>query len=201
MPPKDTRDPTYAARLAALEEAPWKRLLDVQRPYRRHLARLHLGFTLDLGCGRGRNLAHLRAAGDPGVGVDHNPDLVAACRARGLEAYLPEAFAASPHARPGRFDSLLCAHVVEHMTFAEAQALLARYLVYVRPGGRVVLITPQEAGFRADPTHVEPFDVAALRRLAAALGLEPLVDDSFPLPRAAGRVFPHNEHVLVAARR
>ena len=45
------------------------------------LRRLHLGLTLDVGCGLGRNLYALR-----GVGVDHNPEAVAvaAANARGL---------------------------------------------------------------------------------------------------------------------
>jgi len=193
----DTATAAYAARLERLETVWWKRWLDVQRPYRWHLRRLRLGYVLDVGCGLGRNLVNLGGR-EAGVGVDHNADSVAACQRRDLIAYTPEAFRASAHAQPGRFDALLCAHVVEHMRFAEAQALLAEYLPYLRAGGRAVLITPQEAGFASDATHVEFMDLGALDRLARAIGLAPERAYSFPFPRAAGRLFKYNEFVLVA---
>ncbi len=185
----------YARRLARLESVWWKRLLDVQRPYRWNLRRLHPGLTLDLGCGLGRNLAHLDGHG---VGVDHNEDSVAVARARGLRAFTPEEFAASPHAVTSSFDSLLCAHVVEHLPADDGQALLAAYLGFVRPGGSVILITPQERGYGTDATHVRFVDFAALDDLCARLGLGVVSRRSFPFPRAAGRVFPYNEFVVVA---
>src|SRR3954452_11662883 len=103
--PADTRGEAYTDRLNRLESVWWKRLLDVQRPYRWHLRRLRLGFALDVGCGLGRNLINLggRAAG---VGVDHNADSIAVARARGLDAYLPGELRASPYAVPGRFDAM-----------------------------------------------------------------------------------------------
>jgi SAM-dependent methyltransferase len=187
----------YSDRLERLETAAWKRWLDVQRPYRWHLRSLRLGFTLDLGCGRGRNLVNL---GGPsaGVGVDHNADAISAARVRGLEAYLPDGFKTSPHARAGRFDSMLVSHVVEHMEPPEAAALVGAYLPYVRDGGQVVLITPQEAGYRSDETHVSFTDLDALQELAHKLGLEVVRRYSFPLPRPLGRVFVHNEFVMRA---
>lgn len=192
-----TRDPAYAQRLRGAEVW-WKRLVGAQRPFAWNLRRLNLGFVLDLGCGTGRNLVNLggRAAG---IGVDHNPEAVAHARARGLEALSPAELRASPAVLERRFDTLLASHVLEHMTEVEAVTLLADHLPFVRPGGRAVLIVPQEAGFRSDPTHVERMDGTALERIARACGLEPLICYSFPLPRVAGRFFRHNETVMVAA--
>ena len=84
------------------------------------------------------------------------------------------------------------------MSPAEAARLLADYLPYVRPGGQVVLITPQEAGYRSDATHVTFTDLEALAKLVTSLGLEITTRYSFPLPRPAGRVFKYNEFVLLA---
>lgn len=185
----------YVARLTGLQQARWKRVVDVQAPYRRHLRSLGLGRTLDVGCGIGRNLANL--AGNA-VGVDHNAAAVAACRARGYVAYTAEEFPESTDAVPGSFDALLFAHVLEHMPRADAVSLVQEYLPYVRCSGRVVMITPQERGFASDPTHVEFLDLDALREIAVACGLHVDRAESFPLPRAMGKWFTYNEFVLVA---
>jgi 2-polyprenyl-3-methyl-5-hydroxy-6-metoxy-1,4-benzoquinol methylase len=190
-------DANYAERLRAKEAEWWKRLVDVQLPYRLHLKRLELGFVLDVGCGLGRNLTNL---GGSGVGVDPNVDAVAICRARGLVAFTPDELAASGYAKPERFDTLLISHVLEHLPDDEAFALIARHLIYVRRGGRVVLITPQEAGYRSDPTHVEFVDLARLEALARAAGLARVSGYSFPFPRPVGRWFKYNEFVLIARK-
>jgi 2-polyprenyl-3-methyl-5-hydroxy-6-metoxy-1,4-benzoquinol methylase len=192
-PLRDTRSAAYAERLERLAGARWKRWLGVQVPYRWNLRRLGLERTLDLGCGTGRLLPWLPAGS---VGVDPNPHAVEAARRRGCEAYLPEEFEASPRARE-RFDALLVAHVLEHLPRAEACALLRAHLAHLRAGALVVLIAPQEAGFRTDPSHVEFLDFGALRALLAELGCELLRSYSFPLPRALGHLFPHNEFVVV----
>lgn len=188
----DTRSEDYAARLQRREGAGWKRVLNVQAPYRWNLRRLDLGFTLDVGCGLGRNLQGL-----DGVGVDHNPAAIEVARRRGLTAFRTEDFADSDYSTVGRFDSLLLAHVVEHMTRAEAGELLGHYVPYLRPGGRVVVIAPQEAGFRSDETHVEFMDHAALRELLEGHGLQVTDEFSFPFVRTVGRFLRYNEFVSV----
>lgn len=194
---RGTAGADYARRLVQLESARWKRILDVQRPYRWNLRRLGLGRTLDVGCGIGRNLQNL---GDTSVGVDHNADSVATARLRGLTAFTPEEFWATPVSAPATFDSLLVAHVMEHVDGDVAHALVREYLPCLRPGGQVVFITPQEVGFRSDPTHVRFVDVEVLRGHAERLGLAVARAYSFPLPRAAGKVFRYNEFVVVTRR-
>ena len=190
-----TDAPDYADRLKSLEQARWKRWLDVQAPYRWNVRRLDLGRTLDIGCGLGRNLAHL---GGAGVGVDHNATSVAIARERGLEAYTPAEFLESPHADDGAFDSLLAAHVVEHMSEEDAVGLLRSYLPFIRKGGKVVLITPQERGYATDATHVRFCGFGEVAALCGSVGLSVSRQYSFPFPRAAGRFFPYNEFVTIA---
>jgi SAM-dependent methyltransferase len=196
-PEADTRDREYTERLIRLQRARWKKWLDVQAPYRFNLRRLRPGFTLEVGCGIGRNLEHLRGQG---VGLDHNPHSVAAARAVGLRAFTPEEFQDSEWARPATFDSLLLSHVAEHMRRDQLLALLRAHLLHVRPGGQLILITPQEVGFASDASHVEFMDLVFLRAVATELLLEPVRDFSFPFPRAFGRVFIYNEFVSVSRK-
>lgn len=195
-PPTAGRE--YAERLAALANAPWKRALHVQAPFRAHVRHLHLGRALDVGCGIGRNLPALDAGS---VGVDHNPYSIEVARRSGLTAYTDvELFDDDELSRPGSYDGMLVAHVVEHLEPAEALGVLARYVPLVRPGGRVAFITPQERGYASDATHVAFTGFDELAALARALGLAVLRTWSFPLPRPAGRWFTYNEFVLLARR-
>jgi 2-polyprenyl-3-methyl-5-hydroxy-6-metoxy-1,4-benzoquinol methylase len=194
-----TDDAGYTDRLAA-SVAPrrgWRRVVDPQLPYRWNIRRLELGRVLDIGCGVGRYLAHLDGNG---VGVDHNAHSVEVARDRGLVAYTTEAFTASPDAVHASFDSLLVAHVLEHMTRAEAVDVVRTYLPYLRSHGRVVVICPQERGQASDPTHVTYLPAPAIESLLRDAGV--VVDRvrSFPLPAVAGRWFTHNETIVVGHR-
>lgn len=195
---RPTASPEYADRLVRRSTARWKSLLHAQAPYQWHVRRMRLGRAVDVGCGIGRNLGSL----DPGsVGVDHNARSIEVARARGLDAYTDTEFFADPVlSRPGSYDGLLVAHVVEHLDAGEAVDILRRYVTVLRPGGSAVFVTPQERGYRSDATHVRFSDHAVLRRLAADLGLVAGRQYSFPLPRVAGKVFTYNEFVLVTRR-
>jgi 2-polyprenyl-3-methyl-5-hydroxy-6-metoxy-1,4-benzoquinol methylase len=193
-----TRGQEYARRLIRLQTASWKRWLHVQAPFRWNLRRLDPGVTLDIGCGIGRNLVHLPPQS---VGVDTNEHCVGAARARGLTAFTPTEFLSlADYNRAGRFDTILLAHVAEHMTADEVVALLQKYEGLVRPGGRLILIAPQEAGFKSDATHVQLMDFARLTRISERLGFHRERAFSFPFPRWAGRLFTYNEFVVVSRK-
>lgn len=208
MAPMENRDDTqgsgeatagsdYAERLTRLETARWKQVLDVQRPYRWNLRRLNLGRTLDIGCGIGRNLKNL---GPDAVGVDHNAHSIAYCRQLGLTAHTTQEFFEGAQGQPESFDALLCAHLLEHVSEAVADDIVAQYLPYLRPGGQVVFITPQEVGFRSDETHIRWVDAGVAEAHATRQGLVVRRSYSFPLPRPAGKVFKYNEFVTVARK-
>lgn len=191
----DTSEKAYTERLATLEGARWKRVLNVQAPYRWNLHRLGLGKTLDVGCGIGRNLVALPSGS---VGVDHNPHSVRVARSRGLNAYEPEEFhALARREHEYHFDALLLAHIAEHLTPQAAQELITKYLPYLRSGAKLVLICPQEAGYRSDASHVTFQDFSRMRDLAKSVGAEVTVELSFPFPRPVGRVFRYNEFVVL----
>lgn len=76
--------------------------------------------------------------------------------------------------------------------------LVRDYLVYVKPGGKVIVIVPQRAGYVSDETHVTFLDSQDVTDLLNTCGLQVMRSYSFPFPKAAGRVFRHNETVVVA---
>jgi SAM-dependent methyltransferase len=184
----------YTERLVTLEKAGLKRFLPTQAPYHWNLRRLRPGRVLDVGCGVGRNL---KALGPDSVGVDHNATSVAAARSRGFNAFTDTEFFEPDRFAQESFDSMLCAHVLEHLDTEPAEQILKSYLPYIRHGGMVILICPQEAGYASDPTHVRFVDPEGLRAHADALGITPLRSYSFPLPRTFGRAFTYNEFVFV----
>lgn len=191
-----TEDDPYTQRLERVTGARWKRILNVQAPYRWNLRRLEPGYVLDVGCGIGRNLAHLEGNG---VGVDTSGSSVKVARERGCVAYTTDEFPSSRHASDAGFDSLLFAHVLEHMSDTEATDLVRSYLRYLRRGGKVIVIVPQEAGYASDETHVNFLDRDDVAAVLTTCGLRVVRSYSFPFPRVAGRIFRHNETVVVAS--
>jgi 2-polyprenyl-3-methyl-5-hydroxy-6-metoxy-1,4-benzoquinol methylase len=199
VPESATADAEYTRHLetSVAERHGLRRLLDPQRPYRWNIRRLGLGRVLDIGCGVGRYLAHLDGNG---IGVDHNPTSIATARARGLTAYTTDEFPSSADARAEAFDSLLFAHVLEHLTLPDADDLVREYLPYVRPDGQVVVICPQERGQRSDATHVTFLPAAEIEQLLGRCGLQVERTMSFPFPRRVGRWFTHNETIVIGRR-
>jgi len=116
----------------------------------------------------------------------------------GYDAYTVKEFMDGELAVPGSFDGLLVAHVVEHMERQQALQLLRDYLPFVRPGGRVFLVCPQERGYASDPTHIWFAQGSDLGDLVETLGLAVERSFSFPFPRKAGKLFIYNEFCVTA---
>jgi len=193
--PPATADERYAERLNELQNRRWKKLLNVQLPWKLHMRRLDLGRVLDVGCGNGRNLKYVDAGS---VGVDHNAALVASARRSGVIAHTVDEFFADPElAKPESFDSILLAHVIEHLELEESREIIGSYLPFLKRGGRVVWITPQERGYASDYTHVVFADFDMLAELARDLGLTVRRTYSFPFPRFLGKLFIYNEFVML----
>lgn len=185
----------YTNRLIQRQMAGWKRQFDVQAPYRWNLQRLKPGFTLDIGCGIGRNLINIKGEG---VGIDHNLESVRTARIQGLTAFTTEEFETSDFNNRGQFDSILLAHVAEHMTQQGVIELLTKYIPLSKPGGKLILITPQEAGYRSDATHVEFMNFPKLRYISKEIGFTFSQEYSFPFPRFLGHIFTYNEFISVS---
>jgi SAM-dependent methyltransferase len=102
------------------------------------------GPTLDIGCGPGRHVAALRAAGHPCLGIDLSPVAVSITRGRGADAMLGSVFEDVP--RAGRWGTALLLDGNIGIGGAPA-ALLARARELLAPGGAVLVeLEPPGAG-------------------------------------------------------
>ncbi len=136
-------------------------LLNVLGVYLPHFDGLaHVG---DLGCGHGEFLEMLRDAGHTVAGVDIDAAMVDACRAKGFEVEFGDA-ERWMRARPGQFDALFSSNVIEHLPADTVRAWVAAAYMALRPGGMVMLTTPNPASaivhlheFWRDPTHVRMY--------------------------------------------
>lgn len=142
---------------------------------RRYAAMFDRGPVLDLGAGRGHFLQALRERGIEGRGVDISPIAVQACRESGFEIDRADVFDYLDHAAP--VPGAFAAHLVEHLEPVAVQHLIAKLADVVRPGGRVVLVTPNSRDlnnlalvFWLDPSHVRFYPTELLGRMLEANG-------------------------------
>lgn len=194
---RDTSEPWYTTRLNRLSNKKWKILLGTQRPFRTPISNLRLGKTLEIGCGVGRVLKWLPDS----IGVDHNPTSIAAARARGLTVFTNEEFHLSEFAISNSFDSILMAHFLEHLTHDEGHSIMNEFKKYLKSAGRLVIICPQEAGFRSDTTHVQYFDFKSIEEFGLYHNFDVEVAKSNPFPRIFGKLFKYNEFFVVLRSR
>ena len=139
--------------------------------------------VLDIGCGPGRHLAALAAAGHDGLGLDLSPVAVRLARARGAEAILRSVFADVPRAGEWATALLLDGNIG---IGGAPDALLARACALIVPGGTVLVETgPPSAPTRRLRVRLESHAAISpwfgwatvgargIESLARAAGLEP----------------------------
>lgn len=160
--------------------------LALQRRFLKYLAGLP-GPIADIGCGRGMFLAELKAAGYEAVGVDASDESVEVCRARGLKIVRADAleYLEGQHNQLG---GIFLSHVIEHFTPDQAVEFLGLARWALRPGGRLVVVTPNAADlwtmtelFWLDTTHVRPYPVLLLKSLCKEAGMRPVAAGSHGL--------------------
>jgi SAM-dependent methyltransferase len=109
---------------------------------------------LDLGCGDGALTMRLTAAGASVLGVDASPDMVAAARARGVEAQVGRGESLDAGQR---FDAVFSNAALHWMT--DPDAVISGVAAALRPGGRFVA----EMGGHGNVAALRTALIAALR--------------------------------------
>lgn len=132
---------------------------------------------LDIGCGRGEWLELLAEHGRRANGIDLNEGMLAECRSLGLEVQAAEACTHLAALPAGSLGAITAIHVVEHLRFAELVQLVDQCLRALRPGGVLILETPNPenlqvgaCNFYMDPTHGNPLPPLLLDYLVQSRG-------------------------------
>lgn len=119
--------------------------------------------AIDLGCGRGEWLELLQELGYDARGVDLDDQMLSACRQLGLNVQTEDVIGFLK-ALPSESQLVVSAfHLVEHIPFADLQTLVQEALRVLRPGGLLIMETPNPenivvgaTNFYLDPTHQRP---------------------------------------------
>jgi ubiquinone/menaquinone biosynthesis C-methylase UbiE len=118
------------------------------------------GPVLEIGCGRGAMLQVLKDFGVDSYGLDFSSIAVDQCKEQHLTAVQGDAIEHIRGLGNSSLGGIFCAHVIEHFTPQDAADLFHEMFRVVKPGGAIVLITPNARDLRTterfwlDTTHV-----------------------------------------------
>jgi 2-polyprenyl-3-methyl-5-hydroxy-6-metoxy-1,4-benzoquinol methylase len=102
------------------------------------LAELPKGRLLELGCGAGDTLLRMSEWGWNVEGFDFDAGAARNCQNKGLNVHAGDIF--EQGYADNSFDAIISNHVIEHVH--DARAMLCECLRILRPGGRLVFLTP-----------------------------------------------------------
>lgn len=169
------------------------------------------GRVLDVGCSSGYLARPLVDAGARVVGVELDPAAAEQARSVCEEVVVGDVESLDLPLEPASFDVVLCGDVVEHLR--DPGAALARLRPLLRPGGRLVLTTPNVANWAMrlgllvgrwrytergilDRTHTHLFTRATLVETLKRAGYD-VVDLDFTVPLPIART-PTTERIAHA---
>lgn len=131
----------------------------------------------DLGCGYGSFLYFLRAEGYGNAwGVDVSPEQIETARNLGISNVVQGDCGEFLERHPGEFDCLTAFDLLEHLPKNETLSLLQAAHRALKPGGRLILRTPNADGpfgakiLYSDFTHEQAFTPRSIRQVLAAAG-------------------------------
>jgi ubiquinone/menaquinone biosynthesis C-methylase UbiE len=133
-----------------------------QKRYLSHLMNAP-GKVLEIGSGRGVMLRLMKNAGITAYGLDSFEEAVNDCKGKGLDVVHSDALSHLATLPAASLGGIFCAHVIEHMQPAQAIELIKESYRVLKPGARIVIITPNPKDLRTserfwlDVTHVRPY--------------------------------------------
>jgi len=135
--------------------------------------------VLDLGCGRGEWIELVSENGFKALGVDIDDGMLQACKTLNLDVIHIDALEFLKKSPDDSFVVVSGFHIVEHLQFDVLQNLIKESLRVLKPGGLIILETPNPENIRVatvdfwvDPTHIRPMPPLLLSFLKEYYGFE-----------------------------
>lgn len=161
------------------------------------------GKVLDVGCGRGLFLELLRKAQIQAEGVDKDRGAVRETEAKGLKCHQADA-TTFLKVQNETYEGIFCSNFLEHFAPEDVFSLLKGFEVALKPGGRLVLVTPNPRNhqmltetFWLDPTHVRFYPRLFLKQTLEALGFTIIAAGDDPDTRIRPEKFLKRAIVLI----
>jgi len=133
--------------------------------------------VLDLGCGRGEWIELVGENDFYGLGVDIDDDMLQACKILNLDVIHGDALEFLQKSPDESFVVVSGFHIAEHLPFDVLQNLIKETLRVLKPGGLLILETPNSENIRVatvnfwlDPTHIRPLPPLLLSFLTEYYG-------------------------------
>jgi len=133
--------------------------------------------AVDIGSGRGEWLQLLQQAGLQGLGAEINRIFVEESRSKGLDVADEDGISLLRRLPAESLCLVTAFQVVEHLSFGRLLQLLQAAYAALRPGGCIILETPNPASllvgccsFYSDPTHQRPLVPSSLEFILMAQG-------------------------------
>jgi 2-polyprenyl-3-methyl-5-hydroxy-6-metoxy-1,4-benzoquinol methylase len=162
--------------------------------------------VLDVGCNTGELTSRLAALQCRTLGLDINANAIALARERFPD--LEFRAGTLPELDERGFDAIVASHIIEHLRDAHAFLNAARQRL--KPGGRLVLATPNRrawlrrvahrlwgVSFFDDPTHVRFYTPPELRELLTQCGFEHIVTSTKRLYFPLAARLPQRVHLAI----
>jgi SAM-dependent methyltransferase len=169
--------------------------------------------VVDLGCGRGEMLAALNDAGIKAVGVERSAEQALEATASGLRVEVTDIFEYLASRGDGTIDVVIALHLIEHLSFARQGELLASAFRVLRPGGALIMETPNPENLRVgawklhiDPTHDKPLPPELLTLMVEYAGFTEIrvarlhPEPEFDQVMASGKLTRHAALMLYGPR-
>ncbi len=174
--------------------------------------------VVDLGCGRGEWLELLRENNIGVSGVEDNSVLVAQTRRKNLDVIESGALEYLERLQNESLNAVTAFHLLEHLEFAQLTQLLEQIQRTLKPGGLVILETPNPknlvvgaCNFYSDPTHRQPLFPETVEFLLTHFRfnrvrieyLHPVADSPFQNKQPGGKeldtwLFGHRDFAAIA---